>query len=110
MNVDSENMSSEEREDFWQNLKEEWEKMAREDDLEEHPWLSEFNSSSLEPFKVGLWLTVMFVSLCVHMFWDIHCLSFLVSNYLSLTSALTFSRIFEIIIIIKPFRELEGVF
>ncbi|XP_042872405.1 peroxisomal targeting signal 1 receptor-like isoform X1 [Penaeus japonicus] len=51
VNVDSENMSSEEREDFWQNLKEEWEKMAREDDLEEHPWLSEFNSSSLEPFK-----------------------------------------------------------
>ncbi|CAL4175300.1 unnamed protein product, partial [Meganyctiphanes norvegica] len=49
--VDSENMSSQEKEDFWQNLQDEWDKMAKEDDLAEHPWLSEFNQSSSEPFK-----------------------------------------------------------
>lgn len=50
--INSESMSSKEKEDFWQSLQDEWEKMAREDELEEHPWLSEFKSASLDPFKV----------------------------------------------------------
>ncbi|KAK8737694.1 hypothetical protein OTU49_004197 [Cherax quadricarinatus] len=51
MTIDSETMSTKEKEDFWQNLQDEWEKMAREDELTEHPWLSEFNSTAFEPFK-----------------------------------------------------------
>ncbi|XP_069164338.1 peroxisomal targeting signal 1 receptor-like [Procambarus clarkii] len=51
MTIDSETMSSKEKEDFWQSLQDEWEKMAREDELIEHPWLSEFNSTAFEPFK-----------------------------------------------------------
>ncbi|XP_071529417.1 peroxisomal targeting signal 1 receptor-like [Panulirus ornatus] len=49
--INSESMSSKEKEDFWQSLQDEWEKMAREDELEEHPWLSEFKSASLDPYK-----------------------------------------------------------
>ncbi|KAK7016221.1 PEX5-related protein [Halocaridina rubra] len=51
LNIDSESMTSKEKEDFWKSLQDEWDKVAREDELHEHPWLSEFNSSSLEPFK-----------------------------------------------------------
>ena len=45
-------MSDQEKEKFWQSLQDEWEEMAKEDRLHEHPWLSEFSSSVLEPFKV----------------------------------------------------------
>lgn len=51
-NIDSESMTSEQKESFWESLQEEWEKMAREDDLEEHPWLTDFNSTTFQPYKV----------------------------------------------------------
>ncbi|XP_068242629.1 peroxisomal targeting signal 1 receptor-like [Palaemon carinicauda] len=51
LNIDSETMNEQERDKFWQVLQQEWEEMSKEDKLHEHPWLSEFNSSSLEPFK-----------------------------------------------------------
>lgn len=52
MEVNSETMNSQQRQDFWSSLQEEWEKLAREDELEEHPWLSDFTSSTTQPFKV----------------------------------------------------------
>lgn len=52
MEVDSEAMNSQQRQDFWTSLQEEWEKLAREDELEEHPWLTDFTSSTTQPFKV----------------------------------------------------------
>ncbi|KAK3865884.1 hypothetical protein Pcinc_028534 [Petrolisthes cinctipes] len=51
LEVDSESMNSQQRQDFWTSLQEEWEKLAREDELEEHPWLSDFTSSTAQPFK-----------------------------------------------------------
>ena len=45
-------MTSEQKESFWENLQEEWEKMARDDDLVEHPWLTDFNSTTYQPYKV----------------------------------------------------------
>lgn len=50
--VDSESMTSKERENFWESLQEEWEKMAKEDDLVEHPWLTDFTSTTFQPYKV----------------------------------------------------------
>lgn len=49
--VDSESMTSKERENFWESLQEEWEKMAKEDDLVEHPWLTDFTSTTFQPYK-----------------------------------------------------------
>ena len=50
--IDSEAMTSEQKESFWETLQEEWEKMARDDDLVEHPWLTDFNSTAFQPYQV----------------------------------------------------------
>ncbi|MPC84852.1 Peroxisomal targeting signal 1 receptor [Portunus trituberculatus] len=51
-NIDSEAMTSEQKESFWETLQEEWEKMAKDDDLVEHPWLTDFNSTAFQPYQV----------------------------------------------------------
>jgi hypothetical protein len=37
---------------FWTKLQDEWEKLAKDGDLGEHPWISEF-SEYYDPFKVN---------------------------------------------------------
>jgi hypothetical protein len=37
---------------FWAKLQDEWEKLAKDGDLGEHPWISEF-SEYYDPFKVS---------------------------------------------------------
>lgn len=50
-NIDSETMTSEQKKSFWDTLQEEWEKMTRDDDLVEHPWLTDFNSTAFQPYQ-----------------------------------------------------------